>query len=102
MIAGARLREVREYLCLCVAAAAAAAGVDHDAVVAIEAGERRPEELELARLARAYGHPPAYFRDPESPGAPASGVPRLVADLTEHDRDELDRFTAFLRDTAGH
>jgi transcriptional regulator with XRE-family HTH domain len=100
VIVGARVREVREYVCLSVAAAAEAAGLDPDVVAAIEAGTRQPEELELARLARAYGYPPAYFRNAESPGAPATGVPRLVADLTEHDRNELDRFTAFLRDTA--
>jgi transcriptional regulator with XRE-family HTH domain len=103
MTLGGRLREVREYLCLSVADGAAAAGLDDDELVAIESDALLPDELALHRLAHAYGHPPAYFRQPRPDPAPSgAGVTRLLGDLTEADRAELDRFTEFLRDTAGY
>jgi len=102
MTIGARFREVRDYLCLTVADAAACAGLDDGDLLAIEKDERSLDELEIQRLARAYGYPAAYFRDSyRSMHATTTGQPRLLADLTEHDRGELARFTAFVLDTAG-
>jgi transcriptional regulator with XRE-family HTH domain len=99
MTIGERLREVREYLCVTEADAASRAGVGTADLAAIETGARQPNDLELQRLSRVYGHPTSYFS-----GVPAAidaaGRPRLTGDLTDNDRAELDRFTAYLRDTA--
>ena len=104
MTVAGRLREVRDYLCLTLEEAATAAGLEPARLAAIETGEIDPDELELGRLARAYDHPPGYFRTGPTtgPAAVSAGSPRLIAELTAHDRHELDRFTAFLRDTAGY
>jgi transcriptional regulator with XRE-family HTH domain len=105
MSVAGRLRELREYLCLTVEEAAALAAIEPSRLAALESGQAAADDVELARIARAYGHSTSYLRDgPSAPATSASraGSPRLLADLTEHDRTELARFTAFLRDAAGH
>lgn len=101
MIPGDRLREVREYLCLSRDDVHEQTGLDAGALDAIERGVRGIDELELQRVARIYGYPPAYFLHDGVRREPAGGPTRLLSDLTEHDQHELDRFAAFLQDTAG-
>jgi len=99
---GERLREVREYLCLSHDEVHEQTGLDVGALDAIERGVRVIDELELQRVARSYGYPPTYFLHGGVEQAPAGGPPRLLSDLTEHDQQEVDRFRAFLQDTAGY
>ena len=102
MTTGGRLREVRDYLCLALEDVAAATGVGVDELLALEEDARQPDQLVLRRLARAYGYPPSYFRGhPDAGGSAGVGIARLSGDVSSQDRDELDRFTAFLRDTSG-
>ena len=100
MTVGDRLREVREYLCLALDDAEQRSGVDAGTIEAVERGAAEVGEFDLQRLARAYGHPAAYFVHGGPEPDPAGGPARLLADLTEHDQDELDRFVAFLQDSA--
>jgi transcriptional regulator with XRE-family HTH domain len=101
MTTGGRLREVREYLCLSPQDVASATGVNDSELVNLEEDDREPDQLVLRRLARAYGYPPSYFSGRTDGGGTARvGIARLSGDMSSHDREELDRFTAFLRDTA--
>lgn len=101
MTTGGRLGEVRDYLCLSPEDVAAATGVGVDELLALEDDAREPDQLVLRRLARAYGYPPSYFRGHADAGGSAGvGIARLSGDMSPQDRDEIDRFTAFLRDTA--
>jgi transcriptional regulator with XRE-family HTH domain len=100
MTVGERLREVRLYLCLTLDEAGQRSGVHAQLIGAIERGAAEVDELDLQRLARAYGHPAAYFVHGGADRGPAGGPARLLGDLTEHDTDELDRFVAFLQDSA--
>lgn len=100
MTTGRRLRDVREYLCLSPEDVVATTGVSNADLLALEDGAREPDQLVLRRLARAYGYPAAYFRGPADASDTAGvGIARLSGDMSSQDRDELDRFTAFLRDT---
>jgi transcriptional regulator with XRE-family HTH domain len=100
MTVGERLREVREYLCLTLDEACERSGVDARTLEAVERDAADVGELGLQRLARAYGHPATYFVYGGAEPQPAGGPARLLGNLTEHDEDELDRFVAFLRDSA--
>ena len=101
MTTGGRLREIREYLCLSPEDVATATGVSASELSNLEEDARAPDQLVLRRLARAYGHPPSYFHGHADPGGSAGvGVARLSGDMSAQDREELDRFTAFLRDAA--
>ena len=104
MTVSERLQEVREYLCLTLEEAATAASLEPGRLAAIEHGEIAPDDLELGRLARTYDHPPGYFRNGPTTGptAATAGSARLITELTAHDRHELNRFNAFLRDTTGY
>lgn len=99
---GGRLAEVREYLGIELAQAEVETGLPAADLAAIESGERPPDDLELARLARFYGHPVGYFlRAPDPLDASAVSVlARLTDGLTEHDRQEALRFAAYLRDAS--
>jgi transcriptional regulator with XRE-family HTH domain len=98
---GGRLGEVRDYLCLSPEDVAAATGVGVDDLLALEEDAREPDQLVLRRLARAYGYPPSYFRGHAAAGGSAGmGIARLSGDMSSQDRGELERFTAFLQDTA--
>jgi transcriptional regulator with XRE-family HTH domain len=97
-----RLRDAREYVGLDVGGAAAAAGVPESELEALESGQRAPDDLELERLARAYGYGPGYFaRDPEPLDESAvAAFARLGEVLSEHDRQEAMLFAAYLRDAS--
>lgn len=99
MTPASRLREVREYLCLRAQDVVALTGIASARLEAIEEDREPADEFELQRLARAYGHPVSYFTSGSSAETSPLGRARLLGDLTEHDQAELERFTAFLRDT---
>jgi len=99
---GERLAEVRQYLGIGLAQAEAETGIPEAYLTAIETGQRPPDDLELGRLARCYGHPVSYFLRPPDPLDPSavSVLARLTEGLTEHDRQEALRFAAYLRDAS--
>jgi transcriptional regulator with XRE-family HTH domain len=96
-----RLRATREYVGMELAEAAGAAGVTECELAALEAGSRVPHDLELERLADAYGYRRGYLARPLAPldeGAVAV-VARLGERLSDCDRHEVMLFAAYLRDT---
>lgn len=99
---GERLAEVRQYLGIELAQAEAETGIPKADLTAIETGQRPPNDLELPRLARCYGHPVGYFRRPRDPldSSAVSVLARLTDGLTDHDRQEALRFAAYLRDAS--
>ena len=96
-----RLREVRCYLCLAIHEVASETGIARHDLEAIEDGVRSVDDLELKRLADLYEHPAEYFRSPPAVESPA-GLLRPHGELTDHDRAELLRFSAYLQATTGH
>lgn len=100
---GEVLAEVRQYLRIGLAQAEAETGISGADLTAIETDQRPPDDLELARLARCYGHPAGYFLRPPDPLDPSavSVLARLTDGLTDHDRQEALRFVAYLRDASG-
>ena len=98
---GERLREARKYLGLTQDEVAAFLRVPRTALVDIEGGHRRVEAIELTRLAKLYKQPVSYFtgEDVSAAALPPSvaHLARQVADLSEQDREELARFTEYLR-----
>lgn len=97
-----RLREARAYVGLERTDAAAAAGMAEAELASTEHGEREPDDLELERLARAYGYARGYFGRPVEPldAATVAVVARLGDGMSEHDRREAMLFAAYLRDAA--
>jgi transcriptional regulator with XRE-family HTH domain len=94
-----RLADVREFVGMSVAAAAEAADLSAEDLVAIERGLREVDDLELQRLARAYGVRGPYFTEPEDSRCDEAVIVlgRLAGELTGGDRDEALRFAAYLR-----
>ncbi len=98
---GDRLREARKYLGLKQDEVATYLKIPRTALTDIENGQRRVEVMELARLAKLYRQPVAYFTGEDDA---ASDLPidvahlaRKVAELSQQDRDELGRFAEYLR-----
>src|SRR5204863_3732463 len=98
---GDKLREARKYLGLKQEEVAAYLKIPRTALTDIENGQRRVEALELARLARLYRQPVGHFtgEDEASASLPAdvAHLARSVAELSEADREELNRFADYLR-----
>ena len=101
---GERLKEARKYLGLKQEEVAAYLKIPRTALTDIENGQRRVEALELARLARLYRQPVGHFtgEDEASASLPAdvAHLARSVAELSEADREELNRFADYLRSRA--
>ena len=98
---GARLREAREYLGLSQDEVAKYLGIPRTALSHIESGQRRMDALELKKVALLYKRPVAYFTgesqaDTDMPEDVAH-LARAAADLSENDRQELNRFAEYLR-----
>jgi transcriptional regulator with XRE-family HTH domain len=95
-----RMRAAREYVGIGRAEAAATAAMTESDLAALEAGRRAPDEIELERLASAYGYRRGYFARPPAPlDEPAVAVvARLGARLSDRDRREAMLFAAYLRD----
>jgi transcriptional regulator with XRE-family HTH domain len=96
---GERLRQAREYLGLSQDQVATVLGVSRSALSLMEAGQRKVEALELKKLAALYKRPVGSFtgEEEESFGADVKHLARKVAELSEDDRREVDRFADFLR-----
>lgn len=101
---GDRLKEAREYVGLKQEDVAKTLGIPRSALSNVEAGTRKVDAIELARLAKLYQRPVAWFTG-EDPAAPefakeVAHVARAAATLSQQDRQELARFADFLKSRA--
>lgn len=101
---GEKLRIAREYLGLKQDEVAQRLDIQRTALSNIEAGHRKVEALELARLAKLYQRPVSWFTGEETlenafPEEIAH-VARAAASLSRQDREELARFADFLKSRA--
>mgnify|MGYP000553479317 CR=1 FL=1 len=102
---GDRLRIAREYVGLKQEEVARYLAIPRSALSNIEAGLRKVDALELARLAKLYQRPTSWFTDddaiPEDElPAEVAHVARAAAGLSSQDRQELARFADFLKSRA--
>lgn len=102
---GERLRSAREYVGLKQDDVARHLSIPRSALSHIEAGQRKVEALELARMAKLYQRPVNWFTDDENPleAALPEGVAHLAraaANLSPQDQQELARFADFLKSRA--
>ena len=98
---GERLREARKYLGLKQEEVAAHLGIPRTALSDIENGQRRVEALELTGLAKLYRQHVGYFtgEDADAAALPpdVAHIARQATGLSARDREELGRFTEYLR-----
>ena len=104
-VLGERLKEAREYVGLKQDDVAKVLAIPRSALSNIEAGTRKVDAIELARLAKLYQRPLAWFtgEDPDAITEVAkevAHVARAAATLSQQDRQELARFADFLRSRA--
>jgi transcriptional regulator with XRE-family HTH domain len=101
---GEKLRIAREYLGLKQDEVAQRLEIQRTALSNIEAGQRKVEALELARLAKLYQRPVSWFTGEEtvenSFTEEIAHVARAAASLSTQDREELARFADFLKSRA--
>ncbi len=100
-----RLRMAREYVGLKQEDVARHLSIPRSALSHIEAGQRKVDALELARMARLYQRHVSWFTGEETP--PEAELPeevahvaRAAASLSSQDRKELARFADFLKSRA--
>jgi transcriptional regulator with XRE-family HTH domain len=105
-VLGERLKQAREYVGLKQEDVAKKLGIPRSALSNIEAGARKVDAIELARLAKLYQRPVAWFTG-EDPSVASNKmaeevahVARAAAALSQQDREELARFADFLRSRA--
>ena len=97
-LVSARVRELREFVGMPVAEASQIAGLAPGELEQIEDGTRAAHELELHRLARAFGVRASYFSDStDAFAADANVLGRLTGALTGEDRIEALRLLLYLR-----
>jgi transcriptional regulator with XRE-family HTH domain len=105
-VLGERLKEAREYVGLKQDDVAKKLGIPRSALSNIEAGSRKVDAIELARLAKLYQRPVAWFTGEEPHDASdetlaeVAHVARAAAALSHQDRQELARFADFLKSRA--
>jgi transcriptional regulator with XRE-family HTH domain len=101
---GERLRVAREYVGLKQEDVARHLSIPRSALSHIEAGQRKVDALELARMAKLYQRPVNWFTGPDDTSAKlpkeVSHVARAAALLSSQDRQELVRFADFLKSRA--
>ncbi len=104
-ILGERLRTAREYVGLKQEEVARHLSIPRSALSHIEAGQRKVDALELARMAKLYQRPVSWFTGEENP--PEAALPeevrhvaRTAASLSSRDQEELARFADFLKSRA--
>ena len=102
---GERLRMAREYVGLKQDEVAKHLSIPRTALTNIEAGLRKVDALELARLAKLYQRPVSWFTGEDAPAESAfprevAHVARAAASLSPQDREELARFADFLKSRA--
>jgi transcriptional regulator with XRE-family HTH domain len=97
----ARLRESRLFLNLSAEFVGAHAGISREDLDGIERGLRPPDESEIERLAALYRLSVAYLRsgrdDAEVGEATEKAFKRAEGELTERERNEVERFALFLQ-----
>lgn len=98
---GEKLRDSRKYIGLNQEDVAQYLKIPRTALGEIENGQRKVEAIELTRLAKLYKQPVSYFIDEEDVSADlpaeAAYLARQAAELSPQDRDELNRFVAYLK-----
>jgi transcriptional regulator with XRE-family HTH domain len=98
---GEKLRDSRKYVGLNQEDVANYLKIPRTALGEIENGQRKVEAIELTRLAKLYKQPVSYFIDEEDASADlpaeAAHLARQAAELSPQDRDELNRFVAYLK-----
>ncbi len=102
---GDRLRMAREYVGMKQEEVARYLSIPRTALSNIEAGQRKVDALELARLAKLYQRPGSWFTDEgafaeDKFPAEVAHVARAAASLSAGDRQELARFADFLKSRA--
>jgi transcriptional regulator with XRE-family HTH domain len=102
---GEHLKEAREYVGLKQEDVARKLGIPRSALSNVEAGLRKVDALELARLAKLYQRPVAWFTGEDTTSstemqAEVAHVARAAATLSHQDRQELARFADFLKSRA--
>lgn len=102
---GERLRMAREYVGLKQDEVAKHLSIPRTALTNIEAGLRKVDALELARLAKLYQRPVSWFTGEDAAAENAfprevAHVARAAASLSPQDREELARFADFLKSRA--
>jgi transcriptional regulator with XRE-family HTH domain len=102
---GERLRIAREYVGLKQEDVARHLSIPRSALSHIEAGQRKVDALELARMAKLYQRPVSWFIGDEASSKTAlpkevAHVARAAASLSTQDRQELARFADFLKSRA--
>lgn len=96
---GTRLKEAREYLGLSQDEVARAIKLPRSAISLLEAGQRKVDALELAKLADIYQRPVSDFTGAAAPARAPPAIAHLAraaAKLSDQDRAELMRFAEFL------
>ena len=104
-VLGERLKEAREYVGLKQDDVAKTLGIPRTALSNIEAGTRKVDAIELARMAKLYQRPVAWFTGEDASAATeipeeVAHVARAAATLSQQDRQELARFADFLKSRA--
>ena len=97
---GARLKETREYLGFSQEQVAKYLGVPRSAISFIEAGTRRVDALELARIAKLYQRSVGELTGEDQPNEQPESiklVARAAAELSPEDQTEVLRFAKFLQ-----
>lgn len=97
-VLGAKLKEAREYIGLKQEQVAQHLGIPRTGVSEIEKGKRNVSALELKKLAHLYQRPVQHFTGDE-PTVPAdvAFLARTASELSNTDRQELQRFAEFLQ-----
>lgn len=100
-----RLRVAREYVGLKQDDVARHLSIPRSALSHIEAGQRKVDALELARMAKLYQRPVNWFTGDDHPmeATLTEGVAHLAraaASLSSQDQLELARFADFLKSRA--
>lgn len=94
---GRRLKNAREAAGLSQEHVAAELGLPRPAISLIETGSRKVDALELARLAKLYGHSLAYFADEGPEPDRISILRRAVEGLSVGDREKVLEYANLLK-----
>jgi transcriptional regulator with XRE-family HTH domain len=101
-----RLKEAREYVGLKQEDVAKKLRIPRSALSNIEAGSRKVDAIELAKLAKLYQRPAGWFTGEASNSTAdkmlkeVAHLARAAATLSQQDRAELARFADFLKSRA--
>ena len=98
---GARLKEAREYAGFSQEEVSTFLKIARSALSLIESGQRKVDALELKKLADLYNRSVDFFTGDDvevgSTDEKVKHLARKVADLSDDDQAELERFADYLR-----